>query len=78
MVKVLRTRARNPKRRYQRKLLTISPATIDRVLKNIKVRFGRGRSGTKPGTLLRTQIPIRTDYWDATIPGYLEADTFAQ
>jgi len=61
----------------KQKLLIISPATIDRVLKKIKARYGRGRSGTKPGTLLRTQIPIRTDFWDVTIPGYLEADTVA-
>lgn len=59
------------------KLLRISPATIDRVLKPTRVKYGKGRSGTKPGTLLRTQIPIRTDYWDANKPGYLEADTVA-
>jgi hypothetical protein len=47
------------------KLLRISPATIDRVLKPTRVKYGKGRCGTKPGTLLRTQIPIRTDYWDA-------------
>lgn len=59
------------------KLLRISPATIDRVLKPTRVKYGKGRCGTKPGTLLRTQIPIRTDYWDANKPGYLEADTVA-
>ncbi len=59
------------------KLYAISPATIDRVLKPTRVKYGKGRSGTKPGTLLRTQIPIRTDFWDATCPGYLEADTVA-
>lgn len=59
------------------KLLKISPATIDRVLKPTRVKYGKGRSGTKPGTLLRTQIPIRTDFWDVVGPGYLEADTVA-
>lgn len=59
------------------KLLAISPATIDRVLKPTRVKYGKGRCGTKPGTLLRTQIPIRTDFWDVDRPGYLEADTVA-
>ena len=36
-----------------------------------------GRSTTKPGTLLRKQIPIRTNQWDESHPGYLEADTVA-
>lgn len=59
-------------------LLTISPATIDRLLKSVKVRYkGRGRSTTKPGTLLRKQIPIKTNQWDESIPGFLEADTVA-
>lgn len=59
------------------KLLKISAASIDRVLKPTRIQYGRGRCGTKPGTLLRTQIPIRTDFWDVTGPGYLEADTVA-
>ena len=37
----------------------------------------RGRCGTKPGGLLKTQIPIRTGTWDVTRPGYLEADRVA-
>jgi hypothetical protein len=36
-----------------------------------------GRSTTKPGTLLRRQIPIKTNQWDETRPGFLEADTVA-
>ena len=59
------------------KLLKISPASIDRVLKPTRVKYGKGRSGTKPGTLLRTHIPIRTDFWDVAGLGYLEADTVA-
>ena len=38
---------------------------------------GRGRCGTKPGNLLKTEIPIRTGTWDLTQPGYLEADSVA-
>jgi len=62
----------------QDKLLSISAATIDRVLKPIRVAYGRkGLSGTRPGTLLKSQIPIRTDFWDVTQPGFMEADTVA-
>lgn len=59
-------------------LLRISAPTIDRLLKPIRVKYrGRGRATTKPGTLLRKQIPIKTDQWDETRPGFLEADTVA-
>ena len=62
----------------QEKLLTISASTIDRVLKPVRVAYGRkGLSGTRPGTLLKNQIPIRTDFWDVTQPGFMEADTVA-
>lgn len=60
------------------KVLDVSPATIDRLLRPIRVKHRpRGLCGTKPGTLLRNQIPIRTSNWDITRPGYLEADTVA-
>ena len=39
--------------------------------------MGRGRCGTKPDSLLKTEIPIRTGTWDLTQPGYLEADSVA-
>ena len=56
----------------------ISPATIDRLLKPVRARYGkRGRSTTKPGTLLRKQIPLATNQWDESRPGFLEADTVA-
>ena len=59
-------------------LIAISPATIDRLLKPVRVRYkGRGRATTKPGTLLRKQIPIKTNQWDEARPGFLEADTVA-
>ena len=59
-------------------LLTISPPTIDRLLKPIRCEFTkRGRATTKPGTLLRKQIPIKTNQWDESRPGFLEADTVA-
>jgi hypothetical protein len=56
----------------------ISPATLDRLLEPTRVKYrGRGRTTTKPGTLLRKQIPIKTNQWDETKPGFLEADTIA-
>jgi hypothetical protein len=59
------------------KVLGISPAQADRLLAPHKAGTRRGRCGTKPGGLLKHQIPIRTDNWDVTMPGYLEADTVA-
>jgi len=54
----------------------ISPATIDRVLKPVRPHFNKkGHSCTKPGSLLRHQIPIQTNQWNQFIPGFLEADT---
>ena len=59
----------------QEQLLSISPSTIDRRLKAkrrlLKKRlYGR----TKPGTLLKHHIPIKTDSWDVTTPGFTEID----
>ena len=60
------------------KLLGISAATIDRLLAACRVALGsRGRCGTRPGTLLRSQIPVRTEHWDVSGPGFLEADSVA-
>ena len=59
------------------KVLGISAAQVDRLLAPHKAGARRGRCGTKPGGLLKHQIPIRTDNWDVTVPGYLEADTVA-
>ncbi len=59
-------------------LLKISAPTIDRLLRPTRVKYrGRGRATTKPRTLLRKQIPIKTDQWDEKRPGFLEADTVA-
>lgn len=54
----------------------MSASTIDRLLKSHKHQ-GRGRSGTKPGSLLRNEIPISTVCWDIGEPGFLEGDTVA-
>lgn len=60
------------------KLHAISPSTIDRLLKSARLQHpGKGKCGTKPGRLLKSQIPIKTDHWDVTKPGYFEADSVA-
>ena len=62
----------------QHQLLRVSAATIDRLLKPVLVLHSRkGLSGTRPGSLLKNQIPIRTHFWDVTQPGFMEADTVA-
>jgi len=59
-------------------LSRISPATIDRILSPTRTHYKkRGRTTTKPGTLLRNQIPIKLNQWDESRPGFLEADTVA-
>lgn len=63
----------------RQKLLKISSASIDRLLAEEKKTFSPGsRSHTKPGTLLKSQIPIRTfSEWDDARPGFVEIDLVA-
>jgi hypothetical protein len=61
----------------KQQLRQISPATIDRLLKADRVRCGKGLSGTKPGSLIKNQIPIKTNQWDEQRVGFVEADTVA-
>jgi len=57
-------------------LKKISAPTIDRVLKHVRKKHKHiNISTTKPGTLLRKQIPIKTNQWEKSKPGFLEADT---
>jgi hypothetical protein len=60
-------------------LLALSPATADRLLK--RTRAGskpHGMSTTKPGTLLKKAIPVRTfAEWDDAKPGFMEIDLVA-
>ncbi len=59
-------------------LLAVSPATIDRLLRPYKTNNRRGISTTKPGGLLKHQIPIRTFAdWDNTQAGFVEIDLVA-
>ena len=61
------------------KLLRISPASIDRLLKKVRLRHPRrGLSGTRCGPdALKSRIPLRTDNGDIKKPGFLEVDTVA-
>jgi len=58
------------------KLLGASARTLDRLLEPLRCS-GAGRSLTRPGTLLRHQIPIRGSVWEEGKAGWLEVDTVA-
>lgn len=64
------------KKAVERRLVAMSAATIDRLLKPERAKFNLKRRGcTKPGTLLKHQIPIRTfSDWDDARPGFMEID----
>jgi hypothetical protein len=61
------------------KLMRISGATIDRLLAPERKKHAlKGRGQTKPGTLLKNQIPVRTfSQWNDARPGFLEMDLVA-
>ena len=59
-------------------LLQLSPRQMDRRLAAYRRPSGTGRFGrTKPGTLLKHHVPLRTDRWDVTVPGFTEIDLVA-
>lgn len=57
-------------------LLRVSASTIDRLLAPEREKYTlKSRSRTKPGTLLKHEIPVRTfSQWDDARPGFLEVD----
>lgn len=62
----------------RKNLLKISARTLDRLMKPVRKKYGnRGKCGTRPGGLLKNQIPIKTDHADVNKPGVMEADTVA-
>jgi transposase InsO family protein len=70
-------RARMPEltAQVEAQVLSISARQIDRRLKEKKLQKKRGIYGhTKPGTLLRHTIPIRTEHWEVNEPGHVEID----
>ena len=60
----------------KKKLSTMSPATADRLLKPERKKFQlKGFSGTKPGSLLKHKIPVRTFAdWKNVQPGFFQID----
>ena len=63
---------------HREPLLQISAATIDRMVfrERRQCKLMRGTCGTKPGSMLRNQIPIRVYFdWDERVPGFFEMDT---
>jgi len=59
-------------------LLKISSASIDRCLRPIRIKAPHGLSTTKPGSLLKNLIPVRTfTEWDQERPGFMEIDLVA-
>ena len=62
--------------KVRKKLFEISAATIDRMLAETRKRYRiKGRSTTRPGTLLKKSIPIKTFAdWDEAKPGFFEVD----
>jgi len=61
------------------KLSSISPATIDRKLRKQREIFHlqKARGVPKPGSILKSKIPIRLTQWDTTQVGNVEMDTVA-
>jgi len=61
--------------KIEEQLLRISPRAIDYRLRSRKrVLRKRIYGSTKPGTLLKQQIPVKTDRWDVQAPGFTEID----
>ena len=59
-------------------LLKISSASIDRCLRPIRIKSPHGLSTTKPGSLLKKSIAVRTfTKWDEEQPGFMEIDLVA-
>ncbi len=57
-------------------LLAMSPATIDRALRDVRRQAGRStRRKAPPSVAIRRSVPVRTfDGWDDPPPGFVEAD----
>ena len=59
-------------------LLKISSASIDRCLRTVRLQTPHGLNTTKPGSLLKKAIPVRTfTEWDEERPGFMEIDLVA-
>ena len=60
------------------RLMRLSPATVDRLLRPERQREGKGKGVTRPGPLLKRQIAVKTFAdWSEKAPGFFEADLVA-
>ena len=64
-------------RTIRRKLLDISPASIDRLLISEKVDTAKWRRRPNAGQCIKKAVPIRCEAWDVSEPGWLEVDAVA-
>jgi len=59
-------------------ILKVSASSIDRFFKAYRHRHNqKGFATTKPGSILKKRIAIKTNQWDESRPGFVEADTVA-
>jgi hypothetical protein len=56
-------------------LMAASSATLDRLLAPVRARHQPSCRPTRPGNMLRQEIPVRGGSWQENEPGWLEADT---
>lgn len=63
----------------KKELFTMSRSTVGRRISSHQQRFGKGKglSATKPGSLLKKHIPVKTGSWDENRPGFTEIDLVA-
>jgi len=60
------------------KVLAMSKSTLDRMVTRIRKRNAiKGISTTRPGVLLKSEIPLRVGVWEETDPGFFEIDCVA-
>ena len=60
------------------KVRIMSKGTLDRMMKKIREKHAiKGISTTRPGALLKSEIPLRVGVWEETDPGFLEIDLVA-
>jgi hypothetical protein len=77
MVRVLKAnRELNVTEKIESQLFRLSTSTIDRITRSWRLgQIHHGLSTTKPGTLLKNAIPIKTfSEWEDTRPGFVQAD----
>jgi hypothetical protein len=62
----------------KQQILSISAATIDRLVASSRRKWKKiGFCTTKPGSLIKKHVPVKTDQWNERKPGFIEADTVA-